>query len=267
MRHALLIVLALVATSATAAAGDDDGASPEARRLVARAQVHYDLGEYDRAIAAYRDAYRIQPSPGLLYNLGQAYRMAGDCVSATTMYRNYLRLAPRSPYRSLVKQHLSSLAECNRRRTGGAVADTSLIGASTGGASIASLGIGPFPYNMPREETSRAGERKKKIGYALGGVGVALTGVAVYYAFEADEAAEEVSQLYEREAPWRKIAEADARGQRAERLGIGFAVAGGVAIASGLTMYVLGRRAEERSTSLLVAPEPKGASVSVSWGF
>ena len=69
----------------------------EAKRLAARAQVHYDLGEYGQAIADYEDAYRIAKTPGFLYNLAQSYRLAGDCVTASSMYRNYLRLAPRSP--------------------------------------------------------------------------------------------------------------------------------------------------------------------------
>jgi tetratricopeptide (TPR) repeat protein len=84
----------------------------EAKRLAARAQVHYDLGEYRQAIADYEDAYRIARTPGFLYNLAQSYRLAGDCASASSMYRNYLRLAPRSPYRALAREHIANLEDC-----------------------------------------------------------------------------------------------------------------------------------------------------------
>lgn len=269
MMRAAIVALALVASSAAARAETADEAPPEARRLVARAQVHYDLGEYDRAIAAYREAYRLHPSPGLLYNLGQAYRLAGDCVAATTMYRNYLRLAPHSPYRRLVKQHLSALAECHRRRSGGEVAGGGLIAASTHGGRIASLGVGPFPYRMSDDDAAPSPrDPKKQASYVLAGASLVFAGMAAYYAIEADEAADEVAALYDDGEPWRRIAEADARGQRAERYGFAFAIASGVALASSATLYVLGRREdEERRAALMVAPQPKGASVSVSWGF
>jgi tetratricopeptide (TPR) repeat protein len=116
VRGAVLIALALAAGCSTVTPRHRDSLA-EARSLAARGQAHYDLGEYGLAIAAYSEAYRIHPSPGLLFNAAQAYRRSGDCVTATLLYENYLRLARRSPYRRLVRQHLASIAECHRRYT------------------------------------------------------------------------------------------------------------------------------------------------------
>jgi tetratricopeptide (TPR) repeat protein len=85
-----------------------------AHDLAARAQAHFTLGEYADAVADYRAAYQLVPSPGLLYDLGQAYRLEGDCADARTAYRSYLRRAPHSPYRDLAMQHLSELGGCLR---------------------------------------------------------------------------------------------------------------------------------------------------------
>lgn len=84
------------------------------RELVEQAQRHFDLGEYTNAIDGFREAYRLDPRPGLFYNLGQAYRLQGDCVTAAFMYRSFLRLAPDSKYRPLAEQQLATIADCER---------------------------------------------------------------------------------------------------------------------------------------------------------
>ena len=245
----------------------------EAKRLAARAQVHFDLGEYDKAISDYREAYRMVPSPGILYNLGQAYRLLGDCVSATTMYRNYLRLAPHSPYRQLVKQHLSAMAECNRAGdpTGASSADAEVdpllanaprtIGKR--GGRVASLG---GPVDEPGDSPQRRATRKKRAGLAIGGGGAVLVALGAYYSVDASRKADEVSALYARGAPWKDIEDLDERGQRSDRLGMSFAIAGGVAMATGATFYALGWR-EERRAQLAVTPHAGGAAMTMSWGF
>src|SRR5204863_6882745 len=83
--------------------------------LASAAQRHFDLGEYAAAISDWRDAYRLEPHPGLLYNLAQAYRLSGDCVTATLLYKNFLRLAPGSPHRADAETNLDAIADCAER--------------------------------------------------------------------------------------------------------------------------------------------------------
>lgn len=274
---AVVLVTACAAVVAPAHAHADDGkpdkvdAKDEARRLAARAQVHYDLGEYGLAIADYREAYRIHPSPGLLYNLAQAYRLSGDCVSATTMYRNYLRLAPKSRHRNVARQHLSALAECHRLNTGWDIVEEGTVNAShrTGGkrdGRVASLDFDPLAGEPVDEGEERPGHDRKVAGLAVAGGGAALAMAGVYFSVRASSTADEVSRLYDEGAQWEQIESLDQRGRREELAGAAFLIAGGAALATGATLYALGWR-DDRRASVSVAPTVKGAAVSVSWGF
>jgi tetratricopeptide (TPR) repeat protein len=276
MRAALLAVLVVCAPALAHADAPTPGAGAvdaraEAKRLAARAQVHFDLGEYAKAINDYREAYRMVPSPGILYNLGQAYRLVGDCVSATTMYRNYLRLAPHSPYRQLVKQHLSTMSECNRARdpagASSAEDDPMLANAPKAigkrGGRVASLG---GPVDDGGNTPQRRALRKKRAGLAIGGGGAVLVALGAYFSVDASRKSDEVSALYARGAPWKDIEDLDQRGQRSDQLGMSFAIAGGVAMATGATFYALGWR-DERRAQLAVTPHAGGAAMTMSWGF
>jgi tetratricopeptide (TPR) repeat protein len=87
----LLFVL-LLASAGSAAPRDQD--LVEARRHYKRGMGHYNLYEYDAAIREFQEAYRLHPEPAILFNLGQAYRGAGDVAQALRSYRTYLREDP-----------------------------------------------------------------------------------------------------------------------------------------------------------------------------
>jgi hypothetical protein len=57
---------------------------------------HYNLGEFDKAIEAFRKAFELEKDEGLkpiyLYNIAQAYRQAGDCDNAVFFYKRFLSL-------------------------------------------------------------------------------------------------------------------------------------------------------------------------------
>src|SRR2546425_286092 len=70
-----------------------DSSLEEAKAHAARAKVHYDLGEYEKAAEEYIQVYRIKPLPALLYNIAQSYRQAGLYEKAKQFYKSYLREA------------------------------------------------------------------------------------------------------------------------------------------------------------------------------
>ena len=49
---------------------------------------------HEAAVAAFKEAYVLAPSPGLLFNIAQAYRLAGNCDDAAWMYRRFLDTNP-----------------------------------------------------------------------------------------------------------------------------------------------------------------------------
>jgi tetratricopeptide (TPR) repeat protein len=90
-------------------------ARARAKRLFEQGQSHYDLGEYDEAIAAFREAYELSSAPALLFNIAQSHRLKGDCRRALQVYRHFVRLDPGSPQRSDAEAHIAKLVPtCER---------------------------------------------------------------------------------------------------------------------------------------------------------
>jgi hypothetical protein len=69
----------------------------------------YDLGKYREAAREYEEAFRMTQDPSLLFNGGQAWRMAGDHAEALRAYRSFLRRAPQNPNRALVESQIAKL--------------------------------------------------------------------------------------------------------------------------------------------------------------
>lgn len=112
MRAAAAIVLALALAPPARAA--DDAAAPEAREAVRRGRAHFQLQEYDAAIAAWKEAWRLRPAPSLLFNIAQAERLAGRAAESKRAYEAFLRDAPDAPNRGEVEEQLTRLDETLR---------------------------------------------------------------------------------------------------------------------------------------------------------
>src|SRR5687767_275963 len=54
--------------------------------------------DYDTAISLYLKAYQLIPHPTLLFNLGQAHRLAGKLADAKTYYEKYLAADPKGAH-------------------------------------------------------------------------------------------------------------------------------------------------------------------------
>jgi len=62
-----------------------------AKELIDKGLRLYNTQDYKGAIAAWREAYVLVPSPDTLFGIGQAQRLDGDCTSALVTYRTVLR--------------------------------------------------------------------------------------------------------------------------------------------------------------------------------
>ncbi len=81
-----------------------DAQRSEAERLFEQAQEHLAQGEHDRAVELFERSFLLSQEPLLIYDIAQAYRLKGDCVSALGQYRRYLRLTEKSSAESAVEQ-------------------------------------------------------------------------------------------------------------------------------------------------------------------
>jgi tetratricopeptide (TPR) repeat protein len=83
----------------------------EARQHVAKAKVHYDLGEFQQAAEEYIIVYRLRAIPALLFNIAQAYRQGGDYEKAKQFYKAYLRESPNLKNKSTIEQAIREIDE------------------------------------------------------------------------------------------------------------------------------------------------------------
>jgi len=153
--------LALVVISAYAPESVED-----AREHYRKALVHYDLRQFDRAIAEFQQAYAITGAPELLFNMAQAHRLRGDCKQALYFYRAYLHLSPDAPNRDDVQARIGEMqrqvAAANVVREPPVLpvaqnnpgAALEVAGIVTGASGLALVGVGVAEYHSGRHDAS-----------------------------------------------------------------------------------------------------------------
>ena len=109
---AALVSLTLAGAVRAQDSADDarkSAALEEARQHVARAKVHYDLGEFKEAADEYILVYRLRPIPAILFNVAQAYRQGGLYEKALQFYKSYLRESPDAKNRAMIEQAIRDM--------------------------------------------------------------------------------------------------------------------------------------------------------------
>ena len=121
-RLAIVAFLFFGMTTDSASAQIDDAATAKAK--YESGVRHYDLSEWDPALADFKEAYRNKPDPVFLYNIAQCHRKLGHTDEAITFYQTYLRRAPDAKNREEVERRITELqslrgAESTTGATGG----------------------------------------------------------------------------------------------------------------------------------------------------
>ncbi len=260
MRTGAFTLAAMLAAAPVARA--DNALRPEripnkARLLADEGRAYHQAGDYAAAVAAFKEAYVLAPSPGLLFNLAQSYRLAGNCDEAAWMYRRFLDTNPIGAHRQLAETHLATVEKCG-----------------SGGLRITAPEPRPDNANVPEPRlelavlarpAARAHTYKRAgVATAIGG-GVLLAGAA-YFALDARDAAQTVGDTYKRGGKWADIERDDARGHRSSAIATALGIGGGLAVASGAVLFAVGRHYEQ-AQHVALAPSSHGAQVNVSWGF
>lgn len=254
-----LLLVAALAIPARA----DNALSPErvpnkARALAEKGKAAHQAGDYEVAISAFKEAYVLAPSPGLLFNIAQAYRLAGNCDEASWMYRRFLDTGPIGVHRRLAEQHLSNVEKCSE--------GTLKVSPPPPPKLDAKL---PEPKLDARATITTTDDRSKtykRWGLYVGIGGAAGLATAAAFAIDAKQASDQVAETYKRGGKWSDIADVDERGKRSATIATVAGVAGGAAAATGVVLYALGHHYKE-AQHVAVTPTADGAHVSLSWGF
>jgi tetratricopeptide (TPR) repeat protein len=258
--HGVSSARADTSTEETATSGM---AIPEKARFLAdRGRQLQRDGKFAEALEAYKAAYVLAPSPGLLFNLAQAYRLNGDCDDAAWMYRRFLDTDPREDLRSLVNDHLAKLQACMHVGFRTQI-ETPPVPPSGKDNAMPSQ---PARAVVAVAEPSNDGQREQQVGtYVMIGGGAALV-VAAAFAYEAHSASNDVADAYRAGMRAPDIHSIDDRGQRDATIATVASITGGAALITGAVLYSLGRR-DERAQHLAVVPHPGGGEVRLAWRF
>lgn len=272
MRASILGLSILVATAAPALADD----KAKAKALYEQGLKAYNLAEYQDAIKAWKDAYSLSKKPILLFNIGQAYRLDGDCKKAVTFYDSYQREEPNpknqdeldaaaalcakpadKPADKTIVKPADKPPVITRPPEKTPVADT-----STTVASSSEEEPEPDREDEPEEPTG-GGLRKVGIGFGVGGV--VLGGAAIYFALDSGSAADD-NDKYIGEWGQEQI-DIEKRGERSAMLAWITGGVGVAAIAAGSVMFVIGGPKAAESSSVAIVPTRGGAAVGWSFRF
>ncbi|MFT3691684.1 MAG: hypothetical protein QM831_01000 [Kofleriaceae bacterium] len=256
-----------VAGAGSAAATEDSmlATIPEKARLLAdRGRQLQREGKFGDALEAYKAAYVLAPSPGLLFNLAQAYRLNGDCDDAAWMYRRFLETEPREDLRQLALDHIQKLSSC--AHTGFRTPEPDVNGVPNAKRPVQ-------PKTQPAATTSSPtadlvdddpGKTKRKVGVGLMIGGGALIVASVGFAIDGHFAANDVSDAYKGGVRDPDVHSLDDRGQRDQTISWVTGVTGGAALISGAVLYGLGRRASDH---VAIVPRSGGGEVRLAWQF
>lgn len=253
---ALALVGLVVPRSARAAPPDAAAASPEersrARALFDEGKTHYDLGEYPQAIARFKEGYRISQSPVFLFNIAQSYRLMGECAEAARFYRNYLRTGAEADP-APIEARLAEMDACVRD------------------AAPPTAPAAPQAVTQPVARVEDRGGGLRVAGLVGAGVGVLLVGAGLYTARRAGAERDDVAADCQPESPcdWpaasARLDDADASVTRATI----FTVTGGVLVAGGLVVWLVGRARRETPVmpTVDVTRRPGGAVICLGWAL
>jgi tetratricopeptide (TPR) repeat protein len=250
----------------------------EAREHYDKGIARYNLGEFEPAIAEFKEAYELTKAPRLLFNIAQAHRLKKDWEQAFYFYSTYLRLQPDAPNRSDVENRIAEMSRLMKEppppkpveppKPPGPIEPAR---PPVTAPPIAPGPVAPPPVAAPPLSTppptgthTRAPTRGLRIaGYTAGAAGLALVGTAIYFSVAARDASDQLNALARTGGVW------DARnqslfsdGERAGAAAIALYTVGGAAVVTGVVLTALGHRRVPATLSL--APTPGGAFVGLA---
>ena len=242
------VIVMLLASRAFA----DGSADPteQAKQLYNEGKRYYDVADYPHAIEAWKQAYVLSSAPMLLYNIGQAYRLQGDCTNALRFYATYEREAGAEVDKAGLDE---ARARCNPQPTGANQPPTFPVSPQPASrAALHDVGMDHPPIAAPEHEDSSM----KTAGIATAVGGAVVLGLGLYLDHVASDDASKVQSF---RGVWTQTQQDwQSSGQTASTWGAIATTAGVAAIAGGAVLYYLGMRSDRMD----VAVTPHAATVS-----
>jgi tetratricopeptide (TPR) repeat protein len=233
MRWLAALLVLLIALPGPAR-GDDD-AQAQARAHYEIALGLFKLGNYRGALQEFTAGYELARKPGFLLNVALTHRKLGDFASAAAAYRQFLAEAPADdPQRPEVEELVDELAaELRAHPPSPKAADGDAV-------APAALPNAP-PRLIATAPPRRRGRPALRIaGLTVGSAGLAGLGVGIAFAVLADGSARDLNRLDRTGGPFDPAKDAAYHTDRTVEAAT--LAVGGAAVATGVVLYLVGRR-------------------------
>lgn len=181
----LLMALTVASAQSTAEPTTEPTAAPapstneadraRAAELFTNGSTLYDEGEYESAIVAFRESYRLSNEPALFYNIANSLERMGDLDAARSELNTYRALAPADEREKLDRR----IATLDRRIEEEKAKEAAIVAAATPPTVVAAQPPAPAAAPMPRAETKKHPRWAFVVAggavAALGGAGAGIT--------------------------------------------------------------------------------------------
>ena len=261
----LLLPFVLCALTSSAIAED-------ATALEASGNKHFQLAEYDAAIADFKEAFRISDAPGYLYNIAQAYRLKNDCRSAATFYKNYLRRMPDAANAAKVRERVTEMEACAAKQPPDPVptvtppVTTEPPPVTTVTPPVTTQPDAPPPQPAPQPEGNSRGWMTYT-GIAGMGIGAIGLGLGVKFMLDGKSANSDLKEKCMISCTGAQALSIQQKGKNANRNAVISSVAGGVFLVGGVVLFVLSRGGSSSSEAPVAAVSVTGDGASASYGW
>jgi tetratricopeptide (TPR) repeat protein len=236
-----------------------------AKKLVDQAIAAQGEGDYDKAIDLYRQAFALVPHPILMFNVGQAHRLAGRPAQAAQFYERYLTLDPSGKEAAAARAHLEKI------KASGVTPATDAIGGDGGTGDTGASATEPDPAagdapttgeadpakqrpepDEPRTDTmERPGRGLRITGLVLGGAGLVSLAAGGYFTTRVLALEDEATEATKSGLPTDQI---EQDGNAAERNQDIAYILAGCLIVGGAATYYFGHRQGRATPTTAFAP-------------
>lgn len=238
-----------------------DEATAKAKALFEKAEVHFSVGEFEKALDLYRQAYKAKQLPAFLFNIGQCHRYMKEYEKAILSYDRFLAHDPETPHRAKVE---NLIEQCRKAREQAKKANEKPVKAEE---------AQPPPSSLSWDEIQRTSEVKDDGEQRRGSPVLLWSGVGLTVALLATATVTGVL-TYDKNQEYKEPNTPVARRQELKDSGQPLAVtsvvtgalAGAVAVGTAL-YYWFGYRTGRPESTVSAAPLPGGGALVLGGAF
>lgn len=294
-----LLILAVTLTLAAPAVAADPKKA-EAETHYDQGKAYYKAGAFDLAIQEFLAGYKLDPRPGVLFNIARGYEELKDKPKAIEYYKKYVDLGAAAAAATEARARMVVLerqikedeerkkaeeAERERQRQAAlnpppampAPVETKAPGAAVPAAPPPAAPASAAPEGAVSVQAAPAASpetaRTLKIaGMATGGAGVVLVGVGAYFALHASSLKSDINGEIGRTMVWTpELTKKNSDMESAQTLALVGFVAGGAALVGGGVLYYLGwsKTPHDGGAQAMLTPSvgPGGGSLLLTGRF